>query len=128
MINEYMPKAIDAIHKVIPQKVEAFYQKYPYEIYGDLVIRRWLRSFRIREHQIEYQECYDAAMQAYLYSIHRCALCGYEYVGAYIRKVIRIAIICGINIARQNRYFCKANGFLQIGLDDCNRIERVSVN
>lgn len=123
-INIYMPKAIDTIHKKIPEKVSVLYQKYPYETYGDLPIKRRLRICKIKENQMEYQECYDAAMEAYLYSIHRCAFCDYEYVAYYIKKMISVAIICGINIAQESKHLCKVNGFKQVNLDSCDRNDR----
>lgn len=112
-----MPNAISKIHKLIPEKVEALYQRYPYDIYGELEMKKRLRINRIRERQIEYQECCDAGIIAYMYSIHRCALKDYQYVKAYIRKMISIAIIEGINIAREDKHLCDANGLQQIPLD-----------
>lgn len=50
---------------------------------------------KIKENQIEYQECYDAAMEAYLYSIHRCAFCDYEYVVYYVKKMM---LVCRLRL------------------------------
>lgn len=120
----YIPNAIREIAKTMPEKVGDFYQKYPYEIYGHPEIKRKLKQAGITDHQMEYQECYAAASDAYLYSIHRCALCGYSHVEFYIKKMIAIAIIWGIVIANENKYLCRFNNLKEINLNAYERSDR----
>jgi hypothetical protein len=119
-----MPATIKKIQELIPEKVNEYYQRFPYEVYAEPVIRKKLIYYGIRENQIEYQECYSAAMEAYMYSIHRCALKNYEHVEFYIRKMIALSIIWGIVISHENRIICKENGFRQVELDALGRYNR----
>lgn len=116
-----MPRAIEKIHRQIPEKIEELYRKFPYESYAEPEIRRRLGSWGIKQHQLAYQECYSAASDAYLYSIHRCAFCGYAYVKLYIRKMIRIAVIWGLAIAYPDKHICKANQLREVRLETLER-------
>ena len=95
-LDQYMPQSIKEINARIPEKINIYYKDFPYEIYAEPVIKKRMHYWKIRENCLEYQECYSAAMQGYLYSIHRCALCNYTYAEFYIRKMINIAIICAL--------------------------------
>lgn len=110
----YLPRSIQAIHEQIPEKVELLYRKYPYEVYGEPVIKKELRKKGVRYSQLEYQECYDAASDAYLYSIHQCALRDYPYVEQYIRKMVSIAINWGLVLANERRNICRMNGLREV--------------
>lgn len=119
-----MPRTIQMVHAQMPEKVQQLYAQYPFEIYAEPLIKERLRRMGIYEHRLEYQECYDAAMEAYLFSIHRCALCSYEHVAGYIRKMVRVAIILGLNITHEGRNICKMNHLQQIQLDALERKDR----
>lgn len=56
-------------------------------------------------------------MLAYLYSIHRCAFMSYNHVAAYIKKMIKIYIICALVVYDDSKNLCKANGFKEIKLN-----------
>lgn len=120
-LEVYIPRAIQEIRERIPDKVEGLYNQYPFEKYGDPFIRKHLHKCGIREHHLAYQECYDAAMEAYLYSIHRCALCDYEYVEYYICRLISLAVIWSLNICYEGRNICRENHLCQIELDSLER-------
>ena len=64
-----------------------------------------------------YDECFSNAALGYYYSICRCAFCGYTYVVPYIRKMIGIAIICGINLSDETDTICKANNLKPVNCD-----------
>lgn len=113
-----MPNGIRRIAELIPEKVKDYYVRYPFEVYGAPVIRKKLALCNIRREQQEYQECYDAAMVGYLYSIHRCAWKNYDYVEAYIRKMVSVCIILGWNLAHEMQYLCHTNQLQHISLDD----------
>lgn len=115
-LEQYIPKSIKNIQDIIPHKVSRYYEKYPFEEY-DTIIKRKLRYYGVKCYKTEYQDCYDAAMWGYMYSIHRCALGSYDYTEAYIRKMISLCIIMGLNIANEDRFLCKSNNFRQIQLD-----------
>ncbi|MCI8852991.1 MAG: hypothetical protein HFI32_05735 [Lachnospiraceae bacterium] len=116
-LEVYIPRVTREIQKQIPEKVQELYQKYPFETYGDPLIRKCLCKWGIQEHHLAFQDCYDAAIETYLYSIHRCALCGYEYVEYYIKKMIPFAVIWGLNIHNEGRNICREHHFRQVELD-----------
>lgn len=120
-LSDYLPKSMQSIAESVPEKVQKLYQDYPFETFGEPVIKRAIKKNGISEHRIEYQECYAAATDAYMYSIHRCAFCGYLNVGAYIKKMVAIAIIWGIIIANENKYLCKVNNLKNINIDAYER-------
>ena len=116
-LNRYCPKAIGQIVKLCPDTVNEYYLRYPFEEYGEPSIKRQLSSYRIFTHQARYQDCYDAGMMAYLFSIHRCAYMGVENVRAYINKMIRIYIICALVIYDDAGNLCRINGFREVRID-----------
>lgn len=62
-------------------------------------------------------DCYEAGMLAYLYSIHRCAAMGCDYTVRYIRKMVRIYMICALVVYHDVKNLCQTNGFHEIQLD-----------
>ena len=116
-LNHYTPKAIDQIRRLCPDAVNEYYSRYHFEEYGELPIKRQLSNYRIFSHQARYQDCYDAGMLAYLFSIHRCAYMGVENVRAYINKMIRIYVVCALVIYDDARNLCKANDFKEVRID-----------
>lgn len=113
-----MPRAVKRIAEQVPEKVQLLYGKYPFEICGEPYIRYLLTFFRIRASMAAYQDCYDAALDAYLFSIHRCALCGYTGVQGYIRKLVPIAVKCALVLSDEGKIICSENGFKRVFLDD----------
>ena len=120
-LYEYFPRAIREIGMRKGEDVFLLYEKFPFEVYGEPFIRRRLWKMGIAQHRLEYQECYDAASDAYLYSIARCAFCGYGHVEFYIRKMIRIAVIWGLVLFNDGRNLCMENGLAQVELDGLER-------
>ncbi|RZS94228.1 hypothetical protein EV209_2598 [Cuneatibacter caecimuris] len=114
----YLPSSIQKIHEAAGDKVKALFAAYPFEIYGDPFIKRALRRFEVKYSSLAFQECYDAASDAYLYSIHRCAWRGYDFVEFYIRKMIPISIRWALVICDEGKNICQANGLSRICLDD----------
>ena len=80
--------------------------------------RHLLLRYRVFPHMAAYQDCYDAASDAYMFGIHRCAFCGYTGVGEYIRKLIPIAVKCALAVADEGRIICQENDLKRIYLDD----------
>lgn len=78
-INEYSYRSMERVSKTCPEKVEALLLRFPFDDSQDKQLRRALRRCRIYPGQGCYDDCYSAGMQAYLYSIHRCALARYVH-------------------------------------------------
>ena len=116
-LNHYCPKTIAQIVKLCPDAVNEYYHRYSFEEYGEPSIQKQLSNYRIFSHQARYQDCYDAGMLAYLFSIHRCAYMGIENVRAYINKMIRIYVVCALVIYDDVRNLCKANDFKEVRID-----------
>ena len=101
-----------------------YYIRYPFEKYGEPYIIKQLNRYRITSCQAKYQDCYDAGMFAYLFSIHRCAYLGFEYVEAYIKKMIGIHVICALAIYDDAKNLCKLNGLKEVRMDADYHLDR----
>lgn len=116
-INEYSYRSMERVSKTCPEKVEALLLRFPFDDSQDKQLRRALRRCRIYPGQGCYDDCYSAGMQAFLYSIHRCALMGYTNVIGYIAKMQRIYLICAIVVYRDTAYLCKEHGLRETRLE-----------
>ena len=116
-LNSYSFDAIEQISKKCSKTVRKYIENYPFEIYADKYIIQELNRYRIYTTHGNYDDCYDAGMIAYLYSVHRCAFMKYNHTEAYIKKMIRIYIICALVIYNETYNICKENGFQEIRLD-----------
>jgi len=116
-LNSYCLKAMEKIRVSHPEAVDSYIQQYPFEEYAEKYIRRVLYIHKISRSHGMHDDCYDAGMMAYLYSIHRCACMQYTHTQAYIKKMIRIYVVCAIVIYHESRNICRTNGFSEIRLD-----------
>ena len=116
-LNRYCFDSMEKIKSLCPDRIDEYTKQYPFEEYADRYIKRTLYLCRIFPNQSRYADCYDAGMVAYLYSIHRCAAMLYTHVAAYIKKMIRIYIICTINIHNDGKNLCEANNFKEIPIN-----------
>ena len=116
-LNCYCLKAIEKIRNSCPDEVDSYMKSYPFEECAEIFIRRALRRHGIYPSHGVYDDCYDAGMMAYLYSIHRCAAMKYTHTQAYIKKMIRVYIICAIVIYYEAKNLCRTNGLREIRLD-----------
>jgi hypothetical protein len=123
-LNVYCIKAIEGIRTSCLDTVNDYMKCYPFEEYAEHFIKRELNKNNIYPSQGKYADCYDAGMLAYLYSIHRCAAMRYSHTEAYIKKMIRIYIICALVIYDDTKNLCRANGFREIQLDAETSINR----
>ncbi|MBC8589655.1 hypothetical protein [Wansuia hejianensis] len=123
-IGIYCDRSIEKIQKVYSREVKALYEKYPFEEYGDRLIKTILLQYGIREGKYECAECYEAGVMAYVYSMNRFAVIECIYIKAYIKKIINIYIKCALVICNESRNICKENGFRHIELDQIDNINK----
>lgn len=116
-LSNYAYRSMERIKQQFPKAVERYLLLYPFEQYGDRIIRSTLSRNRIYCSYGEYDDCYEAGMLAYLYSIHRCAAMGCDYTVRYIRKMVRIYMICALVVYHDVKNLCQTNGFHEIRLD-----------
>ena len=116
-LNCYCTKSIEQIRGVCLDTVNDYINRYPFEDYAERYINRELYLRKIYPSQSRYADCYDAGMLAYLYSIHRCAAMQYNHTAPYIKKMIRIYIICAIVVYDETNNLCRVNGLREIRLD-----------
>lgn len=122
-IETYMPREIKRICKEIPEKIAEYYRRYEYgtemEKYANFV----LHLYGIRKEQYFYQECLSNCHIGYLYAIGRCAYKEYrgDHVKNYIKLMIRISIIYGINTSDEVGQICKETHMKAVYLDDDTR-------
>ena len=116
-LNHYCFKSIERIKNICPERINDYISRYPFDEYAEQYIKRKLTLCKIYPKQARYADCYDAGMFAYLYSIHRCAFMNYNHTARYIKKMIRIYIICAIVLYDEERNLCKTNNFKEVRLD-----------
>ena len=100
------------------------FDEYPYEKYGEKLIKLVLYQLHVNPSSYEYEECIDAGMMAYLYCINRFAVIKCIYIEAYLKKVIKIYIKCALIISRESQNICKENKFKLIELDNVDNMDR----
>lgn len=100
---------MDRVKAVCPERIEQYLEQWPFETYADRRIKNQLRWWRIYPQHHLYDDCYDAGMLAYFYSIHRCAMMEYQHVHQYIAKMVRIFVICALNVGREAENLCREN-------------------
>ena len=116
-LNRYCFKSMEQIQGFCPDRVDDYTNRYPFEEYAERYLKRQLCIYEIFPAQDRYADCFDAGLLAYLYSIHRCAAMQYNHAAAYIKKMIRIYIICAVIIYRDAKELCQVNGFQEIRLN-----------
>lgn len=116
-IGEECFRAMEKVKKECPERIERYLEQWPFDAYADRRIRSQLWWWRIDPQHHLYDDCYDAGMLAYLYSIHRCAMMEYQHVNQYIAKMVRIFVICALNIGREAENLCRENNLRLCHLD-----------
>jgi len=104
-INRYCFKSMEKIQDLFPERVNEYTNRFPFEEYAERYIKSELYKHEIFSVQDRYADCFDAGMLAYLYSIHRCAAMQYNHTAAYIKKMIRIYVICAVVIYQDTKKF-----------------------
>lgn len=97
-IGEECFRAIEKVKITCPERVERYLEEWPFDAYADRRIKSQLRWWRIDPQHSLYDDCYDAGMLAYLYSIHRCAMMEYPACQSVHRK--DGAGFCGLRAER----------------------------
>ena len=123
-LEDYTFRSIQEIQECCPERVAAYLERWPFEQFAEK--RIYWQIFRMGVHREDqrFDACFDAGMMAYLYSIHRCAYMGYEHVYPYIRKMIRILVICALNIYPDAERLCAEN---QLRLEHLEEWEGVTL-
>jgi hypothetical protein len=116
-LNVYCVKAIEKTRIACPNSVDDYLKRYPFETYAEPNIKKELHKRHIFSSQGAHADCYDAGMFAYLYSVHRCAVMRYDYTEAYIKKMIRIYIVCALVVYSEAQNLCRANGLREMRLN-----------
>ena len=106
-IGEDCFRAMEKVKKACPERVAQYMEQWPFDAYADRRIKSQLQRWHICPHHHLYDDCYDAGMLAYLYSIHRCAMMEYQHVAQYIAKMVRIFVICALNVGRDAENLCR---------------------
>ena len=81
------------------------------------VALRKMSSWKIRQSDMAYQECFDAAMLCYMYGIARCAVCNYENVRGYLWKMMSRSIILAMGCLDETKQICTENRYRRVYLD-----------
>ena len=121
-INVYAYRSMERIGDSFDHEIRIYYGRFPFESFGEPYIKRELWRQSICKNNAEYDECYDAGVLAYLYSIHRCAVLHCEYVPSYIQKMVRIYIHCAHIVYGDLDNLCRVNGFRQVNLYNSRKI------
>lgn len=119
-IEVYLPREIKRYQEEIPEKMKNYFECYSYDQQLEKYTKAMLRHYGIRQERSFYHDCISNTFLGYLYSIGRCASCGYtgNHVLNYIKLMIRVCIICGINASDEVAQICKENNCRAIYLDE----------
>ncbi len=116
-IGEECFRAMEKVMAVCPERIERYLEQWPFEAYAAKRIKSQLWRWRIYPQHRLYDDCYDAGMLAYLYSIYRCAMMEYQHVNQYIAKMVGIFIICALNAGRETENLCRENNLRLCHMD-----------
>ncbi len=116
-IGEECYRAMEKVMAVCPERIERYLEQWPFEAYAARRIKSQLWWWHIYPQHKLYDDCYDAGMLAYLYSIYRCAMMEYQNVNQYIAKMVRIFIVCALNAGREAENLCRENNLRLYHMD-----------
>ena len=116
-LEVYAYSGIKRAEAICGEEVLLYFEKYPFDRFGELLIKKELCRCSINKSRAEYDDCYDAGMLAYLYSIHRCAVIGCQYVLLYTKKMIRIYVKCARSLYRDEHNLCVVNHLRLVSTD-----------
>ena len=116
-LEVYSYRGIKRAEAICGDAVCRYFEEYPFESFGEALIKKELGRCAINKNRAEYDECYDAGMLAYLYSMHRCAVIECQYVLFYAKKMIRIYVRCARSLYRDEHNFCAINHLRLVSTD-----------
>lgn len=120
MIDEYIPNKIIYIQSILPERVAEYKRVYTYDANTEKYICHIITGFGIRKDRACFAECFSNASYSYLFSICMCAYKSYsgKHVACYIKRMIKVSIICSLNTYNVVQEICKNNNLRPFYLDD----------
>lgn len=108
---QYADKAIERIYYRNSIQVQALYQKYPFEQFGESCFKIMRKKFAIRRSSYVYDECYSVGMKAYMYTICQCSLKtdSPDLIRRYLYVIMKVYFICVLNTIDEGKIICKEN-------------------
>ena len=102
------------MHQKYSKKIEEIEKKVPYNY------EKWdkfssiiLYEYSIQKNNECYDDCKSIVYEAYRYSIHRMTLRNrktVKHINFYIRKMVKLFIVCTLIIFNEKRQICKTHG------------------
>lgn len=123
-LNEYLYNSMKRDKERNEAQIQHYFIQYPFEQFGERAIKQKLKRFGIHKNKAMYDDCYDAGVMAYMYSIHRCGASGYDYFIPYLYKMIRIYILCALIIYNDSYNICRINNMKQICVNREENMQR----
>ncbi|MBR2883719.1 MAG: hypothetical protein IKB93_02905 [Clostridia bacterium] len=123
-LNEYLYNSMKRDKERNGAQIQHYFIQYPFEQFGERAIKQKLKHFGICKNKAMYDDCYDAGVMAYMYSIHRCGASGYDYFIPYLYKMIRIYIMCALIIYNDSYNICRINNMKQICINKEENMQR----
>lgn len=126
LLRVYSYNAIERIQSRNRNIVVDMFKKYSLGEYFEPYFKRLCYKYGVRRNDYLYQECYDAGMLAYVYSIYRCSIMkdkdNSQHVKAYIWKIVKIYFVAAMVISNDSENLCKENGFRQVNCTEDHRV------
>lgn len=116
-LDRYIMGTIERLSALCPEMASEYMERWPYEDYAAEQIKRQLWRMRLSPSHVLYDDCVEAGMLAYLYSIHRCAYMLYEHTERYILKMIRVLMYCALAAGSETEAICSEHNLLKFELD-----------
>lgn len=108
---ESSDRVIEKINDRNHIQVQALYQKYPFEQFGEPCFKIMRKKFAICHSSYVYDECYSVGMKAYMYTICQCSLKidSPDLIRRYLYVIMRNYFICVLNTIDEGRIICHEN-------------------
>ena len=117
-VNQYLENSIRNVESFwknkYSKKIEEIEKKVPYNY------EKWdkfssiiLYEYSIQENNECYDDCKSIVYEAYRYSIYRMTLRKHKtvkHINFYIRKMVKLFIVCTLIIFNEKRQICKTHG------------------
>lgn len=88
------------------EKISEFKNKYPFELKFYEYAKSILKYYGIKTNFFIYDECISSVYISYNYSIHRVTVNNCQHIENYIKRMIKVFIICTLNTYDTKRQIC----------------------
>ncbi len=116
----YIPRGIRKVKGLVTEdRIATYMDRFSFE----WAIRRASNYFKycgVREDSKDYASCISDARLMYMYTVYRCAYCGYEHFWGYYYLMLYVVIIWNYYLNDDAKVICVTNNLKCLYLDSDN--------